>query len=221
MSKNAIKIMDEATALLWKTGVIDNLKAMATVPEPMVADLMQWLRPHYKPKGHLLLDPYLKYHTDATYLRSGKAKLYVINARTGKLQILHIWKKGDCIVIFKMFIERQENTKYYISLTANAELVSISNDCMDIIFARYPVAYQLMANILAEKSCRRLRHIELLTSDKAARPALFDELFPDLRNELSNQDKSAFIGTGESTLFRANHEHEKTIPPNDSINTVK
>lgn len=85
MKRLFIKPIDEATSFLWKSEVVSALKKMEPVPPQMEADLMIILRPHYKPKGHLLLDPDMA-HKDATFLRSGLIKLYVIHQVSGRLK---------------------------------------------------------------------------------------------------------------------------------------
>jgi len=199
------KPIDEATALLWKTDTLNYLKGMQQVPEPMEQDLMKMLRPHPKPKKHMLLDPDMR-HNDAIFLRTGLAKLYIINVLTGKPQILYVWIQREIIVLHKIFRNRLENTKYYIQLIEDCELVSISNDCMDIIYAAYPTAERLTTDILDETTERRLKQLEILgTECKADRPAMFEAMFPEFCFRLSNADRCAFIGVAESTLGRGNH----------------
>lgn len=156
--RKAIKPIDEATAYLWKKETVDYLKTMQAVPEPMEADLMMMLRPHYKFGGHLLLEPDM-YHTDALYLKVGMVKLYLLDAASGKQQIIHVWIAGEIITLHRMFVKRLLNTKYYIEVIEDAELVSISNDCMDRIYKDYPAADKLTVDILDEKHEKRLKHL--------------------------------------------------------------
>lgn len=203
MKQLFIKPIDEATSFLWRSDVVAALKKMETVPEQMDIDLMKMLRPHYKPKGHLLLDPDML-HKDAIFLRSGLIKLYIIHPASGRPQILHIWLEGEIVLLYKMFRYRLTNTKYYIETIENSELVSISNDSMDIIYRNYPVADRLTTEILSEKNERRMKQLEILgTVDKGCRSAMFEEMFPEFCYRLNNADRCAFIGVGESTLCRA------------------
>ncbi|HMI05859.1 MAG TPA: hypothetical protein VK541_25455 [Pedobacter sp.] len=205
MKRLFIKPIDEATSFLWRSDVVAALKKMEPVPTQMEADLMTMLRPHYKPKGHLLLDPDMV-HKDAIFLRTGLIKLYVIHPVSGRPQILHVWIEGEIVVLYKMFRRRLSNTKYYMETIENSELVSISNDSMDIIYGSYPVADRLTTEILSEKNERRMKQLEILgTVDKGCRPAMFEELFPEFCHRLNNADRCAFIGVGESTLGRGSH----------------
>lgn len=204
MKRLFIKPIDDVTALLWKTDTLNYLKGMQQVPEPMEQDLMKMLRPHYKPNKHMLLDPDMR-HNDAIFLRTGLAKLYIINVVTGKQQILYVWIEGEIIVLHKIFRNRLENTRYYIQLIEDAELVSISNDCMDKIYAAYPTAERLTTDILDETNERRMKQLEILsTVDKSCRREMFELLFPEFCYRLSNSDMCAFIGVTESTLGRSN-----------------
>ncbi|RZK68734.1 MAG: Crp/Fnr family transcriptional regulator [Pedobacter sp.] len=204
--KNLIKPIDEATAYLWKTEVIDSLNVLGGIPvaQPMEDDLRSRLKAHAKLKGHFLLEPDMK-HSEASYLRSGIVKLFVLDKR-GRVQNMHVWVPGEIIVLFKYFKKRLLNTRYYLSVIANAEMVSISIDSMDFIYATYPAhAYMLTTEVLAEKSDKRMKLLEIVGSlDKEARPAMFDELFPELRNKLNNGERIALLGIGESTLGRSN-----------------
>ena len=150
MKQLSIKPIDEATAYLWKKETVDYLKGMEEVPEQMEADLMRMLRPHYKAAGHLLLEP-LIHHNDAVYLRKGLVKLYLLDADSGKQQIMHIWVPGEIIVLYKMFRRRLLNIKFYIEVISDAQLVSISNDGMDVIYKAYPAAEKLTLNILERR----------------------------------------------------------------------
>ncbi|MBB5437880.1 CRP-like cAMP-binding protein [Pedobacter sp. AK017] len=201
MSRNTIKIIDEATALLWKTDVIDRLRLMEMISDPMEQDLIRMLRPNYKPKAHMLLDLDIN-HTDAVFLRKGMAKLYIVYA-DGSYHILHIWIENEIIVLYEMFRKRLKNTKYYIQLIEDAELVSISIDCMEEIYNKYPVAEKLTNHVLIHKDAHRLKQMEILGyKDKSKRPAMFEKMFPEFCFRLTNEDRAAFLGTGESTLFR-------------------
>jgi len=205
--RNTIKPIDEAMAYLWKKDTVDYLKTMQQLPEPMVADLMKMLRPHYKFSGHLLLEPDM-YHTDALYMRVGMAKLYLLDAKSGKQQIIHIWVAGEIILLHRMFIKRLQNTKFYIEMIEDAELVSISNDCMDRIYKDYPAADKLTVDILDEKHEKRLKHQEILSIEyKGDRYGRFVVLFPELVNRLGNEDMCAFLGVSEPTLLRAKYEY--------------
>lgn len=203
---NAIKSIDEATAYRWKSEMMNVLNVLGgkPVPEAMEQDLIARLKPSIKLKGHFLLEPEMK-HTEASYLRSGIVKLFVLDKR-GRMQNIHVWMPGEIIVLFKYFKKRLLNTRYYLSVIANAEMVSISIDSMDFIYATYPAhAYMLTTEVLAEKSDKRMKLLEIVGSlDKEARPAMFDELFPELRNKLSNGERIALLGIGESTLGRSN-----------------
>ncbi len=206
MSKTTlIKHIDEATAFLWRREVIESLNTLGGIllPLPMEQDLMPKLKPHVKLKGHFLLEPYMM-HTEATYLRSGIVKLFVLDAR-GRIQNMHVWLPGEIIILYKYFKKRLLNTKYYLSVIADAELVSVNIDSMDYIYATYPAqAYMLTTEILMEKGDKRMRLLEIVGSlDKEARPAMFDAFFPELRNKLSNDERCALIGIGESTLGRS------------------
>jgi CRP-like cAMP-binding protein len=205
MKRPFIKPIDEATSYLWRSDVVTALNKMEQVPEQMGTDLMKMLRPHYKPKGHLLLDPDMK-HKDAIFLRTGLIKLYLIHPVSGKEQILHVWIEGEIVVLYKMFRRGLKNTKYYIETIENSELVSISIDHMDIIYGTYPVADRLTTEILSEKNERRIKQLEILgTVDKGCRPAMLEDMFPEFCHRLNNADRCAFIGVAESTLGRGNH----------------
>ena len=203
---NVIKSIDEATAYLWKSEMMNALNVLGgkPVPEPMEQDLRARLKPSIKLKGHFLLEPEMK-HSEASYLRSGIVKLFVLDKR-GRIQNMHVWLPGEIIVLFKYFKKRLLNTKYYLSVIANAELVSISIDNMEYIYEQYAAhAYMLTTEVLAEKSDKRMKLLEIVGSlDKEARPAMFDELFPELRHILTNGERIALLGIGESTLGRSN-----------------
>jgi len=202
MKKPFIKPIDEATALLWKSDVIAALNKIEPVPEKMEIDLTRMLKPHYKPKGHLLLDPDMKLK-HATFLRKGLVKLYIIHPVSGKPQTLHIWCEGEIVVLYKMFRRRLKNRKYYIETLENCELVSISADNMDLIYKDYAVADRLTTEILSEKNERGSLQMEILgTADKNRRPAMFENMFPEFCYRLGNADICAFIGVAESTLGR-------------------
>ena len=207
MKRPFIKPIDEATSFLWKSDVVAALKKMEPVPRQMEADLITMLRPHYKPKGHLLLEPDM-YHTDAIYMRIGMVKLYLLDAKSGKQQIIHVWMAGEIITLHRMFIKRLLNTKYYIEIIEDAELVSISNDCMDRIYKDYPAADKLTVDILDEKHEKRLKQQEILSIEcKGDRYERFVELFPELVNRLGNEDMCAFLGVSDPTLLRAKYEY--------------
>jgi len=209
MKQLSIKPIDEATAYLWKKETVDYLKGMEDVPEQMEADLMRMLRPHYKAAGHLLLEP-LIHHNDAVYLRKGLVKLYLLDAKTGKQQIMHIWVPGEIIVLYHMFRRRLLNAKYYIEVITSGELVSISNDWMDLIYKDYAVATTLTLDILENKSERMTKQMEILGIEcKADRYKRFVELFPELENKLCNEDLCAFLSISEPTLIKARGEYLK------------
>lgn len=209
MSKNRIKPIDEATALLWKTELINELKSSQPFPKEMETDLLEMLKPHYKRKGYYILEPLIKFHSYANFIRSGKAKLFKFDD-WGEQHMIHLWGEKEFMVYFKLFRRRRENTVYYIELLEDCELVCISRDDVEILYKRYQESYELTLDMLEKKMEQKENRIEILdTIAKVDRPGMLDEMFPKFKNKLSNSDKNAFIGTGNSTLYRANHSNDK------------
>ena len=206
MPKQTIKLIDGATAHLWKQENIAYLRTLHEVPESLEEELMRVLRPHYKPKGHLLLEEHTQ-HTEATFLRSGLVKLFLVNSVTNKEQILHIWTPGHIIVLYQLFRERELNQKYFIKVISPAELVSVGIDQMDKIYSNHPAAEILTVDILSDKSVSRIKLLEILGFDKKERYSRFVRLFPELVGLLGNDDLCAFLGVCEATLIESRSDY--------------
>jgi CRP-like cAMP-binding protein len=209
MIKKPFKLT-EAQILEWKQSVVDYLRSL--LPESismgeLALVLMSTLKPHFKRKGYLLLQPDMLM-TEAHYLRKGLIKLYCIDAATGEERIGYIWEAGSIVVLLKAFRERLPNEVYYIELMEDSELVSISNFCMDDIYGEHTVAHELTQRILGLKWERKLLQTEiLLMVDKKMRYCVFKQKFPEFfedgKSRLSNKEIYGFIGITKSTLTDA------------------
>lgn len=201
--KSTLRFLDVEIAYAWKKETVDLLNKIRPVPPQMAVDLIERLRPHIKNKGHLLLEPNQS-HTEATHIRKGMVKLYVINPRTGKKQTLHIWIENDFVVLYDYFINKVPNMIYYLEVLEDAELISISNISMEYIYNIYPLAFELTTIILSGKSDRKTRLMLILsTQDKKVRLKMLHDLFPEYRGRLSVEEQCQFVGICESTFGRA------------------
>jgi CRP-like cAMP-binding protein len=209
MNKRPFKLT-EAQILEWKQSVADYLRSL--LPESismgeLALVLMNTLKPHFKRKGYLLLQPDMLM-TEAHYLRKGLIKLYSIDAQTGEEKIRFIWKAGSIVVLLEAFRERLLNEVLYIELIEDCELVSISNFCMDDIYEEHTVAYMLTEKIRAAETERKDMQTEILQMvDKKMRYCVFKRRFPEFYvNEewrLSNEEIASFIGISVTCLKAA------------------
>jgi CRP-like cAMP-binding protein len=209
MIKKPFKLTEEMIKL-WKESVVDYLQRLLGQPlGPLEVVLMQSgvLQPSPRAKGSFLLIPKMK-AIEAHYLRKGLAKLYTI-AESGKQKIFYIWKADEIIVLLKSFRERLPNEKYYIELMEDSELVSITNFCMDGIYAEHISAHALTQTIVNLKTERRIDQLDILLADKIERYAMFVERFPDFYWRMSNEEICSFIGINETTLKKSRRELAK------------
>lgn len=202
--------LTEQEILAWKQEVINYLRSL--LPESTDIDmlalvLLNTLKPHFKSKGHLLLEPDMLM-TEAHYLRKGLIKLYSIDKKTDEKKIRYIWEAGSIVVLLEAFRERLLNEVLYIELIEDCELVSISNFCMDDIYDEHTVAYQLTEKIRAAEMLRKDMQTEILQMvDKKMRYCVFKHKFPEFYVDgvwrLSNEEICSFIGITKSTLIEA------------------
>ncbi|WP_316811444.1 Crp/Fnr family transcriptional regulator [Pedobacter heparinus] len=209
MNKRLFKLT-EAQLLEWKQEVVNYLASLLPDSNSMGAlalVLMNTLKPHFKLKGHLLLQPDMLM-TEAHYLRKGLIKLYSLDAQTGEEKIRFIWAAGSIVVLLEAFRERLVNEVLYIELMEDCELVSISNFCMDNIYEEHTVAYKLTEKIRAAETARKDLQTEILQMvDKKMRYCVCKQKFPEfLVNgvwRLSNKEICSFTGITKSTLIEA------------------
>ena len=203
-------ILTPQQILEWKQCVINYLRSLLTEPalmDELAIVLMGTLKPHFKRKGHMLLEP--KMHmTEAHYLKKGMIKLYSVDAKTDEEKIRFVWTSGSIVVLLEAFRERLLNEVLYIELMEDCELVSISNFCMDDIYEEHTVAYKLTEKIRAAEMARKDLQTEILQMvDKKMRYCVckqkFPELFIDGKCRLSNEEVCGFIGITKTTLVDA------------------
>ncbi|MBB5436346.1 hypothetical protein HDC92_000010 [Pedobacter sp. AK017] len=209
MNKRPFKLT-EAQMTAWKQEVVDYLRSLLDNPlllGKLSVVLMNSLRPHFKRKGYMLLQPDMLM-TEAHYLRKGLIKLYSIDAQTGEKKIRFIWNAGSIVVLLEAFRERLVNEVLYIELIEDCELVSISNFCMDDIYEGHTVAYKLTEKIRAAEMARKDLQTEILQMvDKKQRYCVFKEKFPEFFVDgewrLSNEEICSFIGISPTCLKTA------------------
>ena len=194
---------------IWKECVIDYLTRLYGKPlGDLVTALMTpgALTPRPRSKGYILQEPGALVF-EAHYLKTGLAKLYSIDERTGAEKIFYIWEEDSIIVMYKEFRESLPSDDYFIELIEDSELVSITNFCMEGIYEQHTVAHHLTNLILAEKKKRMMAQMNiLLTPSKSNRFTLFEEKFPGLKGRLSNDEVCGFIGVSPSTLNNSKNE---------------
>jgi len=215
MKKLPLKLTEEMIKI-WKQCVIDYLQGLLGRPlGPLETALLLpgVLKPSYKDKGSFLLIPYMN-ATEAHYLKKGSAKLYVI-AENGKQKIFYIWKENEIIVLHKSFRERLPNDRYYIEMMEDSEVVSITNFCMDSIYAEHITAHDLTQKIVNLKTERRIDQLDMLLTEKSDRYTIFVERFPDFYLRMSNEEICGFIGINETTLKESRRKQAKTPPKKD------
>lgn len=161
------------------------------------------LNPRPRLSGTILLEPESMV-SEAHYLHNGLAILYTIDAHSGLMKIFYIWEEDSIVVLYEEFKEKLPNGDYYIMLIEDAEMVSISNFCMDNIYDQHMVAYLLTQKIINEQISRRMMHTDiLLMESKTARLAAFERKFPNLKGRLTWEQKCAFLGVKKSTLGKS------------------
>jgi CRP-like cAMP-binding protein len=208
--------LTEQLIKIWKQCVIDYLQRLLGEPLGVLETaLIQEgvLKPNFKERGSFLLIPNMK-ATEAHYLKKGRAKLYTI-AENGKQKIFYLWKENEIIVLLKSFRERLPNEKYYIEMIEDSELVSITNFCMDGIYAEHISAHTLTQQIVNLKTERRIDQLDILLTDKSERYALFAERFPDFYLRMTNEEICGFVGINETTLKESRRKLAKTPPKKD------
>lgn len=208
MKKQPFKLTEQLIKL-WKECVIAYLQKLYGKP---LGDLENALMapgvliPRYKPRHSFLLEPNTPV-TEAHYLKSGMAKLYAYDDKSGQPKIFYIWEPGSIIVLYKEFRENLPHADYYIELTEDSEVISITSFCMEEIYEVHSVAYLLTQKILGEMKKRMLLQMDiLLTPAKSDRYALFEDRFPGLRGRLSNEEVCGFIGISMATLTNSKNE---------------
>ncbi|MHA4894048.1 Crp/Fnr family transcriptional regulator [Pedobacter sp. PWIIR3] len=197
--------LTEMTSTAWKNDAIAYLRSLyPQFPIELETALMapRALRAKYGYKSDMLLIPNMK-ADEAHYLRKGLAKLYTRSERDKKEKIFYIWKENEMIVLLNAFKEHLPNEKFYIGLMEDAELVSLSNCCMDGIYRSHIAAHELTQKIMSLKTERRQDQLDILMADKADRYGMFVEKFPGICYRLTNQEICAFLGITPSTLTRA------------------
>jgi hypothetical protein len=134
-------------------------------------------------------------------------QLYSIDEKTGTQKIFYIWEADSIIVMYREFRENLPSGDYFIELIEHSELVTITNFCMEGIYAQHTVAHDLTEIILTEKKRRMLAQMDiLLTPTKGERFAMLEEKFPGLRGRLSGDEICAFIGIRPTTLNDSKNE---------------
>ncbi len=202
MTRRILKLTDKRKTEL-KLATIAYLKTLYSKVTPnLEAQLLQdgALNPRAKPKGYFLLEP-ADLVFEAHYLATGFAKFYSIDEKTGQEKIFFVWEAGTIIVMYEEFRANLPIGDYYIELMREAEQVSITNFCMEGIYAQHTEAYELTQKILTKKKKRMLLQMDiLLTPDKTERYKMFVRYFPELAAVMSRKEICAFTGIGLSTL---------------------
>jgi hypothetical protein len=161
------------------------------------------LTARFRVAGTILLEPE-SLVSEAHYLHSGLAILYTIDDKNGLMKIFYIWEEDSIVVLYEEFKEKLPNGDYCIMLIEDAEMVSISNFCMDNIYEQHTVAYLLTQKIINEQTSRRMMHTDiLLMESKTARLEVFERKFPNLKGRLTWDQKCAFLGVKKSTLGKS------------------
>lgn len=161
------------------------------------------LTPIRRPAGYILQQPGAEV-AKAYYLKSGTAVLYCIDPFYGKPMVAHVWEAHMLIILYKEFDLRIPNQEYYIEITKDADLVSISNNCVDDSYLRHPAAVEIAKNVIALKHERLMMQMSiLLLPSKAERLQAFERLFPSLKGQLPDKFLCGFLGIGQSTLTHA------------------
>lgn len=210
MSKRPLKLTAEMIKI-WKQCVVNYLESLLGKPlGPLETALLlgDVLRPSYKDKGSFLLIPNMK-ATEAHYLKKGMAKLYTLT-EDGKQKIFYLWKENEIIVLHKSFRGRLPNDKYHIEMMEDGEVLSISNSCMDNIYAEHITAHDLTQQIVNLKTERRIDQLDILLTDKSERYAMFVERFPDFYARMTNEEICSFIGVSETILRTSRKRLTKT-----------
>nr|WP_068892538.1 hypothetical protein [Pedobacter panaciterrae] len=202
MARRSFKPIDEQMSFEWRQATVDYLKSLIKGILDLEAALMQpgTLKPSYGGKKDFLLIPG-KPAWEAHFLKTGLAKLFTIDEKTGKETILYLWKEGEIIVLHKQFVERLPNEDLYIQLIEDAELVTITNFRMDDIYDDHGVARDLTIMILNAQIERREEQMKILMmTEKCNRYCAFKKVFDKFWFRLGNEDICAFLGINLSTL---------------------
>jgi hypothetical protein len=208
MRKKPFKLTEQRKHEL-KAATVDYLKGISPRPINGLEQALMApgaLSPRPMRKGSLLLQPHMM--ANEAFFLLGFAKLYSIDPDKGEELIFFIWEPGTIVVMFKEFKEKLPMGDYYIELMTDAELVSITNFCMEGIYEQHSVAYELTEKILTMKTERSMKQVELLLmTDKKRRYCVFKDKFPGLfvdgKCRLSNAEICGFLGITESTLKEA------------------
>lgn len=204
MKKKLFKLTEQRKHEL-KQATVDYLRGLHSEINELEYALMApgALTARFRVAGTMLLEPE-SLVSEAHYLHSGLAILYTIDARSGLMKIFYIWEENSVIVLYEEFKEKLPNGDYFIMLIEDAEMVSISNFCMDNIYDKHTVAYLLTQKIINEQTSRRMMQTDiLLMESKAARQEAFEQKFPNLKGRLTWDQKCAFLGVKRSTLGKS------------------
>jgi CRP-like cAMP-binding protein len=202
MARRNFKRIDEQMAYEWRQATVDYLKSLIHGILELETALMEpgILKPSYGRRNDFLLIPG-KPAWEAHFLKTGLAKLFTIDEKTGKEIILYLWKEGEIIVLHKQFVERLPNEDLYIQLIEDAELVTITNFRMDDIYNEHDVASDLTIMILNLQIARREEQMKILmVTEKGNRYCEFKKVFDKIWYRLGNEDTCAFLGINLSTL---------------------
>ena len=205
MNTNAFKHDPSLGAL---NNSITYLNSLHEVPAAMEAKL-RWTGVQYTQsfkRGKLLLQPDM-FASKAYYINSGLVKLYVIG-RDGDEDILHIWGENEVVILGTEFLEDRLNTRFFIEVMYDCELLVMPKENAVSIFRDFPEAHLLTEMILNRKSRKRISHMEILMLPPGERYAAMEGVHSEYRHmklkaKLSEEELAAFLSVSVATISRS------------------